>query len=113
MSGMLRDAVGLLVDMLEPSGLPIVTDSKAIRPGVVVVDPPTIVVRNADWVDCTFGVTCLLAPPADGLAELRMLDMADAILKLVPTTTGTPTVYEVNGQQLPGYRLTVPLSVRR
>ena len=44
--GLLNDATGLLVDFLEDASLVVTTDSRNARPGVVIIDPPTLVVRN-------------------------------------------------------------------
>lgn len=110
---MLTDALGILIEMLEPTGLSIVFDSKAIRPGVVVIDPPSITIQSANQVRCEFPVTCLTPPPGDAAAEARLLDMADAVLQAVPATSGAPTLYSSGGQNLPGFRLTVPLQIQR
>lgn len=114
MSGLIVDGLDLLVEILEETGYNIVTNSAAIRPGVVVVDPPTIQVMNANLYELQFPVWALASPPADERAERRVLDMADAIIQVVPATSGgTPGIYSTGNQEIPGYRVTVVLAVQR
>jgi len=46
--GLLNDATGLLVDILEDANLVVTTDSRNARPGVVIIDPPTVRVINVN-----------------------------------------------------------------
>lgn len=114
MSGLIVDGLDLLAELLEETGHPVVTDSAAIRPGVLVVDPPTLQVRNENLYELQFPVWSLVAPPADGRAERKMLDMADDVVKAVPATAGgAPGIYSTGGQDIPGYRITVVMTVQR
>lgn len=114
MSGLLTDGLDILAELLEATGLTVCTNAAAIRPGVVVIDPPTVQVMNENLYELQFPVWALVAPPADERAERRMLDMADEIIQAAPATAGgTPGVYSTGGQEIPGYRVTVVLAVQR
>lgn len=106
-------ALNEIVTALRDAGLTVVFDPKSVKPGVVVVDPPTITIRNASVAECVFGITCLVPPPMDAAAELKMLDMADTVIQTVNATTGNPTIYATGGQNLPGYRLNTTITVQR
>lgn len=114
MSGLIVDGLDLLTEILEDTGHTICTNSASIRPGVIVIDPPTLQVMNANLYELSFPVWALAAPPADERAERRVLDMADDIIQAVPATAGgTPGVYSTGGQEIPGYRVTVIMAVQR
>lgn len=114
MSGLIVDAIDLLAEVLEGTGHVVVTDANQIRPGVVVIDPPTLQVHNKDLYELQFPVWCLATPPADGRAERTMLDKADDIIQVAPATAGgAPGIYSTGGQEIPGYRVTVVLTVAR
>lgn len=110
---LLNYALDEIITALEATGLPVVFDPASAKPGVVIVDPPTITVRNASIAECVFNVTCLTPPPANAAAERKMLDMADKVIQAVNATAGLPTVYATGGQNLPGYRLTTTITVKR
>jgi len=110
---LLNYALDEIISSLEAAGIPVVFDPKSARPGVVIVDPPTITVRNASVAECVFSITCLTPPPADAAAERKMLEMADKVIEAVNVTTGLPTVYATGGQNLPGYKLTTTITVKR
>jgi len=112
--GLLNDATGLLVDFLDDSSLVVTTDSRNARPGVVIIDPPTLVVRNINLYELSYPVTALLAPPGNADAVQALLDLADTIVQAVPQVNGgRPVSYAVGGQELPGYEITVQMTVTR
>lgn len=114
MSGLIVDGLDLLVELLEDTGHTIVTNSAAIRPGVIVVDPPTLQVMNANLYELQFPVWSLAAPPADERAERKVLDMADDVIGVAPATAGgAPGIYSTGNQEIPGYRITVVMTVQR
>lgn len=114
MSGLIVDGLDLLAELLEDTGHTVCTNAAAIRPGVIVIDPPTVQVMNENLYELQFPVWALASPPADERAERRVLDMADDIIQAVPATAGgTPGIYSTGGQEIPGYRVTVVLAVQR
>lgn len=110
---LLNYALDEILDALTAAGLPVVFDPASAKPGVVIVDPPTITVRNASVAECVFSITCLTPPPANAAAERRMLDMADTVIQAVNAISGVPTIYATGGQNLPGYKLTTTITVKR
>lgn len=114
MSGLLTDGLDILAELLEATGHTVCTNAAAIRPGVIVIDPPTVQVMNENLYELQFPVWALAAPPADERAERRVLDMADDIIQAAPATAGgTPGIYSTGNQEIPGYRVTVVLAVQR
>jgi len=114
MSGLIVDGLDLLAEIIEGTGHTVVTDSNGIRPGVIVIDPPTLQVKNADLYELQFPVWSLARPPADGRAERAMLDMADDVIRVVPATAGgAPGIYSTGNQEIPGFRVTVVMTVQR
>jgi hypothetical protein len=112
--GLLNDATGLLVDILEDANLVVTTDSRNARPGVVIIDPPTVRVINVNLYELQYPVTALLAPPGNSDAVQALLEIADDIILAVPQVDGgRPVSYAVGGQELPGYEITVQMTVTR
>ncbi len=112
--GLINDATGLLVDMLEDASIIVTTDSRNARPGVVVIDPPTVTVLNTNLYELSYPVTAVLAPPGNSDAATALLETADDIIQAVPQVGGgRPVSYPVGGQELPGYEITVTMTVTR
>lgn len=112
MSGALREAVDHVVGTLLAAGIPSVVDVRRLTPGTVLVEPPTIVGISGGVTELTVPVS-ITGAPADPAAVAKILDTADAVVELLPVIAGDPGVYATGNQELPSYRLTVRVTVRR
>jgi hypothetical protein len=115
MSGLIWDGLYELGEILSDAGITWTADSRAIRPNVAVIDPPTIRVINANLYELTFGVYAVAAPPADINSLKGMYKTADDIIQAVPSTQNgvTPTVYVSGGQELPAMQVQTTITVKR
>jgi len=102
-----------LVADLTAADLTVIDDPRNLRPGCIIVDPPTIRGRSGSVVELEFPVTVVGAPPANRDAYRYLLDLADVVVETVPTSVGTPGTYQAGAQDLPSYQLTVTLTYRR
>ena len=115
MAGLFTDAYGILVDILDDAGLPVIDDVRNIRPASVIVDPPTFTVISNSLVSFDFPVSVVMPPPGNRDALLAALTLVDSIVELpnILVLSGTSGVYATGGQELPSYQLTVQITVRR
>lgn len=112
--GALNDAYDALVAQIADLGLQVTNDPRNLRPPAVIVDPPTIADINGQIMRLTFPVVCVAPPPANLDAVRAALNMADVIIENVNATLdGDPQIYPLGQADLPAYRLTVQLTVRR
>ena len=111
--GAIADAVDELVGIIEGLGYTVVVDPRQIRPGVVVIDPPTLTGLSADMSQLDIEASILAQPlsPVDVLVGLY--DAVDAITAAVPVTSATYGVYNAGNQELPSYTCTVRLTIKR
>lgn len=111
--GAIVDAVDELVGILEALNYVVVTDPRQIRPGVLVIDPPTLTGLSADMSTLDVDVSVLAQPmaPADVLTWLY--DTVDDITAAVPVTTAAYGIYNAGNQELPSYTCTVRLTIKR
>jgi hypothetical protein len=107
------DAYLEVVSTLTSAGFTVAESSAAIRPPCVVVDPPDISTISATLVELTFPVSPVVAPPGDRRALDELLDAVDTIAGLFPISSSTAAIYTAGPQDLPSYRLTVPMTIRR
>ena len=112
--GLLNDAYDELVAELVALDLPATNDPRNLRPPAVIVDPPSITDVNGHIVRLQFPVVVVAPPPGNLDAVRSALDMADTIVENVKATLdGEPQIYTIGQTDLPAYRLTVQLTVRR
>jgi hypothetical protein len=111
--GLLNDAYDELLGQLVDLGLPATNDPRNLRPPAVIVDPPTIANINGQIVRLTFPVVVVSPPPGNLDAVRAALDMADVIVEHTNALDGDPQIYTIGQTDLPAYRLTVQLTVRR
>jgi hypothetical protein len=109
----LNEAYDALVTQLAGLGLQVTHDPRNLRPPAVIVDPPSIADINGQIFRLTFPVVCVAPPPANLDAVRAALDMADLVLENVTTLDGEPQIYTIGQTDLPAYRLTVQLTIRR
>ncbi len=109
----LNEAYDALVAQLAGLGLQVTHDPRNLRPPAVIVDPPSIADVNGQIFRLTFPVVCVAPPPANLDAVRAALDMADLVLENVTTLDGEPQIYTIGQTDLPAYRLTVQLTIRR
>lgn len=109
----LNEAYDALVTQLAGLGLQVTHDPRNLRPPAVIVDPPSIADINGQIFRLNFPVVCVAPPPANLDAVRAALDMADLILENVTTLDGEPQIYTIGQTDLPAYRLTVQLTIRR
>lgn len=104
----INDARERLVTVLTAANAVVVSDSRNIRPGVVVIDPPDVTRSTTNQLLLTFNLNVVMAPPGNLDALIPLLDLVDKIIDATAATSATPTVYSVGGQELPAYTVTVP-----
>jgi hypothetical protein len=112
MSGALAEGVDHVVTTLADAGIPSITDVRRLTPGAILVEPPSIVGISAGITEMTIPVS-ITAAPGDPNAVRKILEVADSIIELLPVTTGEPGIYATGNQELPSYRLTARITVRR
>ena len=115
MSGTLEDVYDLLVDQLVEAGLPVVNDSRTVRPPCIIIEPPTITtVPNAFTTTLTYGVYCIAPPPANRDSSLWLMRTADKVIELLDgAQSGEPTTYTISGNEMPAYLINVQLTAYR
>lgn len=109
----LNEAYDALVTQLAGLGLQVTHDPRNLRPPAVIVDPPSIADINGQIFRLNFPVICIAPPPANLDSVRALLNMADVILENVTTLDGDPMTYPTEQRDLPAYRLTVQLTIRR
>jgi hypothetical protein len=111
--GAISDALDELAATITGAGYTVVQDPRLIRPGVVVIDPPTLTGLSAAISQLDIDVSVLTQPlgPAEQLTYL--LDAVDEITSLVPVTSATYGIYNAGNQELPSYTCTVRLTIQR
>lgn len=111
--GAISDALDELAATITGAGYTVVQDPRLIRPGVVVIDPPTLTGLSAAISQLDVDVSVLTQPlgPVDQLTYLY--DAVDEITSLVPVTTATYGIYNAGNQELPSYTCTVRLTIKR
>lgn len=109
---MLNDGLDYVVGQLTAAGLNATCDPRNVQPPCVLVEPPSLTVRNPHTVEARFSLLALAPPPGNLDAVRTLLDMADAITESVDNTTdGEPTTY--GSTDLPCYRMTTTVTLRR
>lgn len=100
---------------LTAGGVPnVVTDPRNIQAPCVMVDAPNLTGISATMWRFDYQVLVLAPAPGNADALRVMLGVVDQITELVPTTTGTPSVFTfAGGQELPCYRLVCPTTYQR
>ena len=111
--GAIQDAMTELVGIIEGLGYTVVVDPRQIRPGVVVLDPPTLTGQSASLSTLDVDASVLAQPlsPVDVLTWLY--DAVDDITNAVPVTSATYGIYNAGNQELPSYTCTVRLTIKR
>lgn len=107
--GALNDAFDAICASIAATGLQVITDPHAARPGAVIVEPSTITVSGINGRQrlLEFPVWCLAPPPGDSRAMRALNDMADLVINKVPAVSATHGRYEINGNEMPGIQITV------
>ena len=115
MSGLIWDGLQNLGALLTAGGVTWTGDSRAIRPGIAVIDPPNVRIINEAIYELTFSVYAVVPPPGDINSIKAMYKTADDIIKAAPATPNgaTPTVYATGGQELPAMQVQVTITVKR
>lgn len=111
--GLIRETYDELAQLLTAAGLPVITDSRNVRPPAVVIDPPSVTGISGTLVSLAFPVAVVAPPPGNRDALNVLLDYVADVVETVPTTAGEPGTYNVGGQDLPSYQLTVTLTARK
>lgn len=109
--GRTNDARERLVEDLVEGGLIVVQDSRNVRPGVIVVEPPVLTTLTfggtGTQLMCEFTLYATAPPPGNLDALIAQLELVDAVINVVPVVSAQPTEYVVGSQSLPAYSLTV------
>lgn len=104
----INDARQRLVTLLTTANITVVSDSRNIRPGVVIIDPPDVQRSTNNQLTLSFPLNVVMAPPGNLDALVPLLDLVDKVIDATSATSATPTVYTAGGQELPAYTVTVP-----
>lgn len=112
MSGALLEGVDHVATVLAAAGIPTILDIRRLTPGAVLVEPPSIVGISGGITELEIPIS-ITGTPGDPGAVRKILATADEIVELFPVTAGDPGVYATGNQELPSYRLTVRITVRR
>lgn len=113
---MLVDEYEALISTLEGLGLRVFTDVHQLRPGGVLIDPPTYRSISPHLVEADYPIHLVAAPPGDWRALKATLTQLDTIfenLGTASTMTANPSVYSTGAQDLPSYQLTATVTYRR
>jgi len=115
MSGLIWDGLQNLGTILTAGGVTWTADSRAIRPGVAVIEPPTVRIINENIYELTFPIYAVIPPPGDINSIKGMYKTADDIIKAVPSTIdgAQPAVYVTGGQELPAMQVQTTITVKR
>jgi hypothetical protein len=115
MSGLIWDGLTNLGNILTAGGVTWTADSRAIRPNVAIIDPPSVRIINENMYELTFPIYAVVAPPGDINSIKGMYKTADDIIKAVPSTQQgvTPTIYSTGGQELPAMQVQTTITVKR
>ena len=115
MSGTFTDIYDLIVTTLADAGLPVLDDSRAVRPPCIIVEPPTAVqVPNASTVTLEYPVIICAPPPGNRDSAIYLMNMADRVIDLLEGSfEARPTVYNAGTQELPAYQVTIRLTAIR
>jgi hypothetical protein len=111
--GALTEGLDYVVSTLAEAGIPTIVDVKKLRPGAVLIDPPSIVGISAGSTELSIPISVTSTPPGDPASISRMLDTVDTITALLPVLSGDPGIYSTGNQELPTYRINVRVTVRR
>jgi hypothetical protein len=111
--GALRDCLTEIEQTLAGISAPVITEPRAVRPGVVLIEPPTVTGISGTLSQVAVPVVVLAAPPGDRTAVDRMLDVVDEIIALLPVETGSFGISTIGAQELPSYSLDIRLTIRR
>lgn len=111
--GALKDALVDVEQTLSAISATVITEPRAVRPGVVLIEPPTITGISGTLSQVAIPVVVFAAPPGDRTAVDRMLDVVDEIIQLLPVETGSFGISTVGAQELPSYSLDIRLTLRR
>lgn len=107
-SGLFSTARTQLVSSLTSLGFAVVTDPRNARPLSVLVTPPQVEIRNNNVADITTIIQICAAPPGNLDAVDYLITAADAIMDSdIAVIDAYPDNIEVNGGNLPTYRMTV------
>jgi len=106
--GRCNEARERLVETLEDASLVVVSDARNIRPGCVIIDPPTITRSTPTQISMEFIVTAVQPPPGNLDALIALLNLVDLVIDATGATSANSTVYSAGGQELPAYQITVP-----
>lgn len=112
MSGALVEALEHFLEVLAAAEIPATSDIRRLSPGLVLVEPPSIVGISAGVTELSIPLS-ITGTPGDSRAVEKLLEVADGIIELFPITAGEPGVYATGNQELPTYRLTARITVRR
>lgn len=109
--GRTNDARERLCAELTAAGLVVCEDSRNVRPGVVVVEPPVLTRSTfggaGTQLVCEFTLYCTAPPPGNLDALKAQLELVDTVINTVPATGAQPTDYVSGSQSLPAYSVTV------
>lgn len=107
---LLGDSLTRLTTALTTAGCDVITDARNIRPGGVLIDPPTWRRESSGQVLAEYPVYVLVPPPGNLDALNAIFPMVDKVIASTGATAGEPSNYDTGGQTLPCYKLTVPFA---
>ena len=105
-----------LLSIIEGLGFRVYDDVSQVRPGGVIVDPPTYRSISPAIVEATYPINFVALPPGNRKAMLACLAAVDTIMENLnesATMTAQPGSYSVGGQELASYQVTTTITYRR
>ena len=115
MSSAILDLYDLIVGQLQDAGLPVVDDPRAVRPPLIVVEPPTVTgTPNGHHVSCTVPIIVVAPPPGNRDAARFLMGLTDQVVDILEgPSTAEPGTYTISGQEMPCYTVSLTLIATR
>jgi hypothetical protein len=105
-----------LITTIEGLGFRVYDDIMRVRPGGIIIDPPSYRSISPSIVEATYPINFVSLPPGNRKAMNECLAAIDTILESLSgasTMTANPGSYSVGGQELASYQITATITYRR
>lgn len=114
---LVADGLADFTAVLVAANLPVITDSRNLRPPAVLIDTPSIRSLSAYAVELTIPVVAVAAPPGNLDALNALIALVDDVLDActtasASTVTAEPGLYQIGNQELPAYNVRVTVAYR-
>lgn len=113
---MLAEEYSALITTIEDLGFRVYDDISMVRPGGVIIDPPSYRSISPSIVEATYAINFVSLPPGNRKAMNACLAAIDTILEELAessTMTALPGSYSAGGQELASYQVQATITYRR